>query len=182
MRRTVASGVIAGAVMVGGLWTWRSPTVTLVRLKLALDRHDLAGVESAVDFDALTGAALSGLLGDRAGRSETVRLALLRSTAAHAGAETALGTSASAEDVALGDERFTMGADEAELLAHTVPAPRHRAQQPFARRLEDGSWTVQVASTTDAMEAEAEREWFSRQKEPAFLLPGTVRGTTWQRV
>ena len=58
MRRTVASGVIAGAVMVGGLWTWRSPTVTLVRLKLALDRHDLAGVESAVDFYALTGAAL----------------------------------------------------------------------------------------------------------------------------
>ena len=276
MRRTVASGVIAGAVMVGGLWTWRSPTVTLVRLKLALDRHDLAGVESAVDFDALTGAALSGLLEDRAGESETVRLALrgkggwlpsmasardylkirlqravermveeptamlrvswadlrqaittlrregavaffvyragddgpeyavrlrstsgrwrivsverqgvqalLRSTPAHAGPETALGTSASAEDVALGDERFTMGADEAELLAHTVPAPRHRAQQPFARRLEDGSWTVQVASTTDAMEAEAEREWFSRQKEPAFLLPGTVRGTTWQRV
>ena len=76
MRRTVASGVIAGAVMVGGLWTWRSPTVTLVRLKLALDRHDLAGVESAVDFDALTGAALSGLLEDRAGESETVRLAL----------------------------------------------------------------------------------------------------------
>ena len=276
MRRTVASGVIAGAVMVGGLWAWRSPTVTLVRLKLALDRHDLAGVESAVDFDALTGAALSGLLEDRAGESETVRLALrgkggwlpsmasardylkirlqravermveeptamrqvswadlrrvlatlrregavaffvyrdgddgpeyavrlrstsgrwrivsverqgvqalLRSTPAHAGAETALGTSASTEDVALGDERFTMGADEAELLAHTVPAPRHRAQQPFARRLEDGSWTVQVASTTDAMEAEAEREWFSRQKEPAFLLPGTVRGTTWQRV
>jgi len=62
--------------MVGGLWTWRSPTVTLVRLKLALDRHDLAGVESAVDFDALTGAALSGLLEDRAGDSETVRLAL----------------------------------------------------------------------------------------------------------
>jgi len=108
--------------------------------------------------------------------------ALLRSTPAHAGAETALGTSASAEDVAPGDEPFVMGADEAELLAHTVPAPRHRAQQPFARRLEDGSWTVQVASTTDAMEAEAEREWFSRQKEPAFLLPGTVRGTTWQRV
>src|SRR5438552_1443356 len=276
MRRTVASGVIAGAVMVGGLWAWRSPTVTLVRLKLALDRHDLAGVESALDFDALTGAALSGLLEDRAGESETVRLALrgkggwlpavasardylkirlqrtvermveeptamrqvswtdlrrvlatlrregavaffvyrdgddgpeyavrlrstsgrwrivsverqnvqalLRSTPAHGAIETALGTSASAEDVAPGDEPFVMGADEAELLARTVPAPRHRAQQPFARRLEDGSWTVQVASTTDAMEAEAEREWFSRQKEPAFLLPGTVRGTTWQRV
>ena len=76
MWRTVASGVIAGAVMVGGLWAWRSPTVTLVRLKLALDHHDLAGVESALDFDALTGAALSGLLEDRAGESETVRLAL----------------------------------------------------------------------------------------------------------
>jgi hypothetical protein len=264
--------------MVGGLWTWRSPTVTLVRLKLALDRHDLAGVASAVDFDALTGAALSGLFEDRAGESETVRLALrgkggwlpavasardylkirlqrtvermveeptamrqvswadlrralatlrregavaffvyrdgddgpeyavrlrstsgrwrivsverrgvqalLRAAPAHGGTgtETALGTSASAEDVALGAERFPMGVDEAELLANVVPAPRHRAQQPFARRLEDGSWTVQVASTTDALEAEAEREWFSRRKEPAFLLPGTVRGTTWQRV
>ena len=41
---------------------------------------------------------------------------------------------------------------------------------------------MQVASTTDALEAEAEREWFSKQKEQVFLLPGTVRGTTWQRV
>src|SRR5213594_1173291 len=204
MWKVIATGMIAGTIVLGAVWVWRSPTVTLLRLKLALDRHDLAGVESAVDFDALTGAALSGLLEDRAGESETVRLALrgkggwlpamasardylkirlqrtveqmveeptamrqvswadlrralatlrregavaffvyrdgddgpeyavrlrstsgrwrivaverqnvqalLRSTPAHAGAETALGTSASAEDVALGDERFTMGA------------------------------------------------------------------------
>ena len=278
MWRAVASGLIACAVGLGGTWVWRSPTMTLLRLKLALDRHDLVAVQSAVDFDALTGAALSGLLEERAGESETVRLALrgkggwlpsmasardylkvrlqrtvermveeppamlkvswadlrralgtlrrvgavaflvyregddgpdyavrLRSTSGRwrivsverdgmqallrtspaqglTEAELAPATHASSEDAALGEERFAMAVDEAELLANTVPAPRHRARQPFARRLEDGSWTVQVASTTDAWEAEAEREWFSRQKEPVFLMPGTVRGTTWQRV
>ena len=276
MRGTVAAGLIAGAAMVGGFWTWQSPTVTLLRLKLALDRHDLVGVEKAVDFDALTGSALSGLLEDRGGEPETVRLtlrgeggwlpaiasardylkvllqrtvermveepgsrlqvswadfrralatlrregavasllyregndgpeysvrlrnisgrwrivsverdgmqAILRSKPARdkKGRKTALGKGAA--DVPPGDERFAMAVDELEPAAHTVRSARHREQQPFARRLEDGSWTVQVASSTDALEAQAEREWFSKQKETAFLLPGTVRGTTWQRV
>jgi len=278
MWKAVASGVIAGTVVLGAVWLWRSPTVTLLLLKLALDRHDLVGVQGAVDFDALTGAALSGLLEERAGESENVRLALrgkggwlpsmasardylkirlqrtvermveepsamlqvswedfrralatvrrdgavaflvyregedgpdyavrlrstsgrwrivsverdgkqalLRSAPAHTAteAEVAPATRAGIEDAAFGEERFAMAVDEAELLANTVPAPRHRARQPFARRLEDGSWTVQVASTTDTWEAEAEREWFSKQKEAVFLMPGTVRGTTWQRV
>jgi len=278
MWKAVASGVIAGTVVLGAVWGWLSPTVTLLRLKLALDRHDLVGVQRVVDFDALTGAALSGLLEERAGDSENVRLALrgkggwlpsmasardylkirlqrtvermveepsemlhvswqdfrraiatvrregavafliyregedgpdyavrlrstsgcwrivsverdgkqalLRSAPAHTGteAEPAAATHASTEDAGFGEERFAMAVDEAELLANTAPAPRHRARQPFARRLEDGSWTVQVASTTDAWEAEAERQWFSQQKEPVFLMPGTVRGTTWQRV
>jgi len=278
MWKAIASGVIVGTVVLGAVWVWRSPTVTLLRLKLALDRHDLVGVQGAVDFDALTSAALSGLLEERASDSENVRLALrgkggwlpsmasardylkirlqrtvermveepsamlhvswedfrralatlrregavafvvyregedgpdyavrLRSASGHwrivsverdgkqallraepvrteTEAEPAPATHASTEDAGLGEERFAMAVDEAELLANTVPAPRHRARQPFARRLEDGSWTVQVASTTDAWEAEAERQWFSQQKEAAFLMPGTVRGTTWQRV
>ena len=280
MWKAIASGMFAGTAVLAAVWVWRSPSVTLLRLKLALDRHDLVGVQGAVDFDALTGAALSGLLEERAGESENVRLALrgkggwlpsmasardylkvrlqrtvermveepsamlqvswedfrralatvrrdgavaflvyregedgpdyavrlrstsgrwrivsverdgkqalLRSAPARTGteaeAEPAAATHASTEDVAFVEERFAMAVDEAELLANTVPAPRHRARQPFARRLEDGSWTVQVASTTDAWEAEAEREWFSNQKEPVFLMPGTVRGTTWQRV
>src|SRR5262249_46612481 len=109
---------------------------------------------------------------------------LLRATPARAGieAEAAPAAQASTQDAAFGEERFAMAVDEAELLANTAPAPRHRARQPFARRLEDGSWTVQVASPTDAWEAGAEREWFTKQNEPVFLMPGTVRGTTWQRV
>jgi cell division septation protein DedD len=63
-----------------------------------------------------------------------------------------------------------------------VRRPHTGARAPFIRRLEDGSWTVQVASTVDDDEAELEREWFESAGEPAFIRDAEVRGQTWRRV
>jgi cell division protein FtsN len=41
---------------------------------------------------------------------------------------------------------------------------------------------VQVSSTTDAIEAELEREWFAERGQSAFVMPAEVGGTRWQRV
>ncbi len=58
MRRALAGATVVGTVMLGVLWASRTPTLALVRLKLALDAGDLATVERAVDARALTRAAL----------------------------------------------------------------------------------------------------------------------------
>ena len=74
--------------------------------------------------------------------------------------------------------------DETSELVRALPVPRPRSgrQSPFLRRLEDGTWTVQVASSVDAVEADLEREWLESTGEPAFVQVAEVRGRTWQRV
>jgi cell division protein FtsN len=74
--------------------------------------------------------------------------------------------------------------DEASELVRALPKPRPRTgkQSPFLRKLADGTWTVQVASTVDAVEAEVERESLDSIGEPAFLEEAEVRGATWRRV
>jgi len=60
MRR-VLGAVLFGAVLIGGLAVWRTPTVALVRLKLALDGQDLSAVTEVLDRHALLGCALGDL-------------------------------------------------------------------------------------------------------------------------
>lgn len=76
----------------------------------------------------------------------------------------------------------THAADPAAL-ADNVPPPMPRTPpRPFVRSLEGSTWTVQVASTKDALDAELAREWFARQGELAFVLSAEVRGERWHRV
>jgi len=60
MRR-VLGAILAGAVLIGGLAVWRTPTVALVRLKMALDGQDLSAVTQVLDRRALLGSALGDL-------------------------------------------------------------------------------------------------------------------------
>jgi hypothetical protein len=75
MRR-IAVGVAAVALGLGALAVWRSPTTTLVRLKLALDRRDLTAVIAALDRRALTDAALARLVDGRPEEPADIRLVL----------------------------------------------------------------------------------------------------------
>ena len=74
--------------------------------------------------------------------------------------------------------------DEASELVRALPRARPRTgkQSPFLRKLPDGTWTVQVASTVDAVEADLEREWLDSVGEPAYIEEAEVRGRTWRRV
>jgi len=60
MRRVLGAFVLS-AVLLGGLAVWRTPTVALVRLKLALDGQDLSAVTQVLDRHALLGCALGDL-------------------------------------------------------------------------------------------------------------------------
>jgi cell division protein FtsN len=83
------------------------------------------------------------------------------------------------------DERFAPAdpLPPAEPVLFSPPRPRSRGpRRAFARRLSTGGWAVQVSSTTDALEAEMEREWFAGRGQSAFVMPAEVRGTRWQRV
>lgn len=60
MRRPLAA-ILIGVGLVGGLAVWRTPTVALLRLKLALDGQDLTAVEQAIDRHALVQSALGDL-------------------------------------------------------------------------------------------------------------------------
>jgi hypothetical protein len=57
MRRPLAA-ILVGVGLVVGLVVWRSPTVALVRLKMALDGQDLMAVSQAIDRHALVQSAL----------------------------------------------------------------------------------------------------------------------------
>jgi cell division septation protein DedD len=74
MRRSVW---VAGVVLVV-MWAWalRTPTASLVQLKLALDRHDLAAVERRVDRHALASEALVGLVDEADATSQPIRVAI----------------------------------------------------------------------------------------------------------
>jgi len=74
--------------------------------------------------------------------------------------------------------------DGASELMHALPPQRPRTgkQSPFLRKLPDGTWTVQIASTVDSVEAELEREWLESVGEPAYLEEAEIRGRTWRRV
>jgi sporulation related protein len=75
--------------------------------------------------------------------------------------------------------------DEASELVRALPhppRPRTGKQSPFLRKLPDGAWTVQVASTVDAVEADLEREWLDSVGEPAYIEEAEIRGRTWRRV
>jgi len=280
-RAVLALVVVAG--LLAGLAVWRSPTAALVSLKLALDRRDLSAVAAALDYHALTDAALARLVEGRPEEPVDIRLVLRGENAwipavssaraylrvrlereverlvedpEHAldvsweDLRRALATLRRSGSVArfrvpgrLGEEyviRMRQGggrwrivavdrdgepvllgpaapdpqpasaengdetpsepvveaevaeADVAGTLAPIVaeypnqrvrPPPRPRGKRsPFVRRLDDGSWTVQIAATVDAVEADLEREWFDSIGEPAFVAEAEVRGQTWQRV
>lgn len=294
MRRVLLAA-LAGVAVVGLLAAWRTPTVALVRLKLALDRHDLAAVERALDVHALTDVSLASLVDGKPGETESIRLALrgrggwlpaMESARAYLGVRleraierlveepegmlrvgwsdlraslgtlrrsgavafflfrrgdgteyvvrmrqadgrwrivsveqsgnqallvpvtaarneppapppaAAAATSAPAPVPALPpaaapeprpltpETRYTMMNDALEPPAtpRRVPPPRGRQPRPFPRRLDGAAWTVQVASTKDPGEAASTRDWFAQRGEPAFVLPVTVRGESWQRV
>jgi hypothetical protein len=292
---------MVAALAVGGVWLWRTPSAALVRLKLALDRHDRSAVERALDTGALVDAALVRLVDDGAGEPGPIRLALhgeggwlpamtsareyLRIRLGTAlerlveQPETALRVSWAEVQLALASlQRFgavaffafepdaggeyavrmrqtrgrwrivslerdglpllvgplgpgpiaagppplppppaaatggiaeAAGAppveeipaspepapaleapeaaahlDEAAALARANPLvrPRRPRGRPFARRLDGSTWTVQVAATTDVLEAELAREWFAERGEAAFVSSAEVRGQLWQRV
>lgn len=278
------AGLIAGVVLVVAVLTavlaWRTPTAALVRLKLALDRHDLTSVTAAIDADALADEALAALLEEPANGTDRIRLVLrgdgawlpaiasardylrlrverdverlvedpehmlrvswgelrralatLRRSGAIAHvlfardegtqyvvrlrwgggrwrivaverdggglllagaplpATPACDCSAACATPALPvappaappgyDERFV----PAEPVVFPARRPRHRRpRQAFSRRLNGGHWAVQVSSTTDAAQAELEREWLAQRGQSAFVMTADVRGTTWQRV
>jgi SPOR domain len=287
---TAAVGLVAG-------WGWRTPSVALIRLKLALDWHDRESVERALDTGALIDAALSQLIDQGSDEPSSIRLALHGDggwlpamTSARGYLRVRLGTAlerlverpesalrvswdelagsletlerfgavaffvfqnedgeyavrmrqargrwqivsveqdgqpvllglssepvptaavpepgsvpepepgvvAEAEAAAVptfpdpvadeprGDPSERLA--EAAALARANPLPRrpHAPRgRPFARRFEGTSWTVQVASTKDALEAELTREWFAQLGEDAFVSVAEVQGATWQRV
>jgi hypothetical protein len=294
---------MVAALAVGGVWLWRTPSAALVRLKLALDRHDRSAVERALDTGALVDDALARLVDDGAGEPGPIRLALhgeggwlpamtsareylrirLGTTLERLveQPETALRVSWAELQLALATlQRFgavaffvfeldtggeyavrmrqtrgrwrivslerdgvpllvgplgpgptaaaapppmpapsaaaTEGIAEAAIVppveemvpAPPEPAPTHEAPEaaahldeaaalaranplvrprrprgrPFARRLDGSTWTVQVAATTDVLEAELAREWFAERGEAAFVSSAEVRGQLWQRV
>ena len=284
MRRGLMAGVALVAVLLAGRAVWRSPTVALVRLKLALDRHDLGVALAGVDTDARADQALATLLEEPAPGTDRIRL-VLRSdgawlpaigsardylrlrvehevqrlvedpdqmlrvswaefrrslgtlqrsgniaqlvfardegteygvhlrwsgrawrivavehdggglltgapvSAAPSGGCSAPATPSVSEPPAKSppdhDERFAPPEPlpPAEPVLFSPPRPRRRGpRRAFARRLSSGAWAVQVSSTTDAADAEIEREWFAEQGQSAFVMPAEVRGTTWQRV
>jgi cell division septation protein DedD len=282
MRRVVLALVIV-ATLLAGLAVWRSPTAALVSLKLALDRRDLSAVAAALDYHAITDAALAQLVEGRPEEPVDIRLVLrgenawipavssaraylrvrlereverlveepehaldvswedvrralatLRRSGSVArfrvpgrrgeeyvirmrqgggrwrivavdrdGEPVLLGPAppepqpASAESadeqpnepeieaqVADADVDGTLAPMVAEYPSeHLQPPPRPRGKRsPFVRRRADGTWTVQVIATVDAVEADLEREWFDSIGEPAFVDEADVRGTTWQRV
>jgi len=289
MRKGVMA-MVGVAALLGGIAVWRSPTVALVTLKLALDRRDLSAVERALDYRALTDAALASLVDGRPEEPADIRLVLrgenawvpaVSSARAYLRIRLERGVERLVEDpehsfeaswedlrralAALrrsgsvarfripgrGGEEYVVrmrqaggrwrivavdrdgepvllgpaerepllattesgngdgdgngggaapdaeGAgteiaeahmaalvDESSMLIRTLPPPRPRAgrQAPFIRRLEDGTWTVQTASSIDAVEADMEREWLDSTGEPAFVQEGEVRGRTWRRV
>jgi cell division septation protein DedD len=263
MRRALVAGLVLVIVALAGRSAWRTPTAALLRLKLALDRHDLGAVMEAVDAEALADQALTALLDEPAGDAERIRLVVrgdgawlpaissareylrlrierdvarlvedpgrLRPvswTDLRRSIATVRRSGAVAHVVFAGGEgteyalrlRWSRGRwrivaverDGAALLRAgapistspvcdcSAPAPppaaeteppdqeaRRRSRsprRPFARRLSNGSWAVQVSSTTDAIEAELEREWLAGRGEEAFVMPAEIRGTTWQRV
>jgi hypothetical protein len=294
VRRRGVLAIVGVGALLGGWAFWRSPTAALVSLKLALDRHDLSGVERALDYRALTDAALSRLVEGRPEEPADIRLVLRGENAwvpalssargylrirlersverlvedpehamevswedlrralaslrrsgsvarfrvpgrngeeyvvrmrqargrwrivaidrdgepillgptdrqppaatADAGAVDGNGSGeAPVEAVAQGDmvepdaaEAHHLGAlvdDESELVR---ALPRHRPrtgrQSPFLRKLQDGTWTVQVESTIDAVEADLEREELDAAGEPAWVEEAQVRGRAWRRV
>lgn len=279
MRRIVLALAVV-ATLLAGLAVWRSPTAALVSLKLALDRRDLSAVAAALDYHALTDAALARLVEGRPEEPVDIRLVLrgenawipavssaraylrvrlereverlvedpeqaldvswedlrralatlhrsgsmarfrvpgrrgeeyvirMRQGDGHwrivavdrDGEPVLLGPAGPEPQPASADEEPNGPAIETEVadadvdgtLAPIVaelpnvrlqPPPRPRGKRsPFVRRLDDGSWTVQVVATVDAMEADLEREWFDSIGEPAFVDEAEVRGTTWQRV
>src|SRR6187455_1410423 len=75
MRKAVIA-IVTIAALLGGRAVWRSPTASLVSLKLALDRRDLSGVERVLDYRALTDAALARLVDGRPEEPADVRLVL----------------------------------------------------------------------------------------------------------
>jgi hypothetical protein len=75
MRRIVVAVVVV-ATLLAGLAAWRSPTAALVSLKLALDRRDLSAVAAALDYHALTDAALARLVEGRPEEPVDIRLVL----------------------------------------------------------------------------------------------------------
>ena len=286
MRRAVMA-IVGVVALLGGLAAWRSPTAALVSLKLALDRHDLSAVERALDYRALTDAALSRLVEGRPEKPEDIRLVLrgentwvpavssartylrmrlergveqliedpehslevtwedvrralatLRRSGSVArfrlpgrqgeefvirmrqargrwrivaidrdGEPVLLGPAdgpplqAAVDDDAHGngdgppagelaaaevvpEAHLAALVDESDELLRELPPPRRRSgkQSPFIRRLDDGTWTVQIAATVDAVEADLERQWFDSSGESAFVQEAEVSGRTWQRV
>lgn len=303
MRKAVIA-IVGVAALLGGLAVWRSPTVALVFLKLALDRRDLSGVERALDYRALTDTALARLVDGRPEEPADIRLVLRGENAwvpavssaraylrirlergverlvedpehtfaaswedlrralatlrrsgrvarfripgregeeyvvrmrqaggrwriveidrdgepvllgpadedplpvsaknAYANGDgdgdgdgatpeaEATGAEAEAAEAEVGgtevpEAHMAALVDEASELVRALPVPRPRSgrQSPFLRRLEDGTWTVQVASSVDAVEADLEREWLESTGEPAFVQVAEIRGRTWQRV
>jgi hypothetical protein len=288
MRRIIVA-MVGIVTLVGGLAVWRSPTAALVSLKLALDRRDLSAVERALDYRALTDAALARLVEGHQDEPQDVRLVLrgenawiptissarsyLRmrlergveqviedpehslgvtwedvrralTTLRRSGSvarfrvpgrqgeeyiirmrqgrgrwrifaidrdgepvlltppereslQAALDGDATAgngneppqeEEVAAAEvvPEAHLGAlvDESSELLRVRPAPRPRSgrQSPFIRRLDDGTWTVQVGATVDAIEADLERQWYESSGEPAFVQTAEVSGRVWQRV
>ncbi len=75
MRRVVVALMVV-ATLLAGLSVWRSPTAALVSLKLALDRRDLSAVAGALDYHALTDAALARLVEGRPEEPVDIRLVL----------------------------------------------------------------------------------------------------------
>lgn len=74
MRRIVWMAGL-GIVLLGAA-TLRTPTASLVQLKLALDRHDLAAVDRRLDKHALASEALADLVDETPGNAQPVRLAV----------------------------------------------------------------------------------------------------------
>jgi hypothetical protein len=71
----VLGAILVGGVLLGGLAVWRTPTVALIRLKLALDGQDLIAVTQALDRRALLGSALGDL--EEAAPAEPARSAIV---------------------------------------------------------------------------------------------------------
>lgn len=282
MRRIAVAAVVV-ATLLAGRAVWRSPTAALVSLKLGLDRRDLSAVAAALDYHAITDAALARLVEGRPEEPVDIRLVLrgenawipavssaraylrvrlereverlvedpeqalevswedlrralatLRRSGSMArfrvpgrrgeeyvvrmrqgsgrwrivavdrdGEPALLGparpepqqASAERDDEAPREPTIEVEATDTDVAGTLAPIvaeypsehlklpPRPRGKRsPFLRRLDDGRWTVQVAATVDAVEADLEREWFDSIGERAFVDAADVRGTTWQRV